>query len=233
MTGSLLSHPAPRYGLSGWLAKLVGCGFLGLALLVSYAQGARADEEKIDILAYGDSLVAGYGLPAEAAFPSQLEAELQARGHQVNVINAGVSGDTTAGGLARLDWTLAGDAPDIVLLALGANDALRGIDPASTKDNLDAMLDRLLEDNIPVLLAGMMAPRNWGREYQEAFDSLYPALAEKHDVPLYPFILEGVATDPALNQADGIHPNAQGVKVMVEGLAPALEPLIEGLKPES
>jgi len=142
------------------------------------------------------------------------------------VINAGNSGETTAGGLARLDWALA-DAPDAVLLELGANDGLRGLDPAATYDNLDAILQRLGEEDLPVLLAGMLAPPNLGREYTEAFNAVYPKLAKKHDVPLYPFFLDGVAMVPELNQADGIHPNAKGVAEIVERITPHVVRLLE------
>lgn len=185
-----------------------------------------ADDSAVRILAFGDSLVAGYGLPKGAGLPAQLEQALRARGWPVSVINAGVSGDTTAGGLSRLDWSLA-DGPDIVILALGANDMLRGVDPGDSRANLDAMLQRLKQANLPVLLVGMYAQRNLGPEYREAFEAIYPALAEKHDVPLMPFLLEGVAMEPALNQDDGIHPNAVGVEVIVGNMLPYLTPLLE------
>lgn len=177
-------------------------------------------------MALGDSLTAGYGLPDDAAFPARLQSALADRGYDVAVLNAGVSGDTTAGGLARLDWALADD-PDLALVELGANDGLRGIDPAATRENLAGILDRLTAEGIPTLLAGMYAPPNLGREYGAAFNGLYPALAETYDVPLYPFFLEGVATDPALNQGDGIHPNAEGVAVIVERIVPYVVDLIE------
>ncbi len=177
------------------------------------------------VLVLGDSLVAGYGLAAENAFPAQLERALRERGHPVQVINAGVSGDTSAGGLARLDWALA-DQPDVVIVELGANDALRGIDPDQTRANLDQILKRLHEAGAEVLLAGMKAPRNMGPEYSERFDSIYPDLAAKHTVSLYPFFLEGVAFDPALNLPDGIHPNPRGIAIIVENILPRLLPLL-------
>lgn len=167
----------------------------------------------------GDSLVAGYGLPEAEAFPAVLERALAAAGHPAQVIDAGVSGDTSAGGRARLAWILA-DRPDIALVELGANDGLRGIDPAETRSNLDSILTELSAAEVPVLLAGMYAPPNLGREYGAEFDALYSELAQLHGVALYPFFLEGVAMEPDLNQADGIHPNAAGVERIVEGILP-------------
>lgn len=196
-----------------------------LAWAIWMAPPAQA-EEPVTIAAFGDSLMAGYGLDRADGFAAQLQDALDRPGRPVRVIDASVSGDTTAGGRARLDWTLA-DAPDLVLLGLGANDFLRGIDPAVTRDNLDAMLARLAERDMPVLLLGMLAPRSLGPDYVADFDAIYPALAETHGVPLVPFLLEGVATDPALNQRDGIHPNAQGVARMVETVAPAVEEALE------
>ncbi len=177
------------------------------------------------ILALGDSLTAGYGLARGEGFVAQLERALRAKGIPARVIDAGVSGDTTAGGRARLDWALA-DRPDVAIVALGGNDGLRGIDPAATHANLEAILRRLGELNIPALLAGMLAPPNLGAEYGEAFREVYARLAREHDVVFYPFFLEGVAAEPALNQPDGIHPNARGVAVMVERILPHVEALI-------
>lgn len=173
------------------------------------------------VVVLGDSLTAGYGLPLEQAFPARLEAALQRAGRKVRVINAGVSGDTTAGGLARLDWMLA-DKPQLVIVELGANDALRGLDPAGTRANLDAILARLEAAGVRVLLAGMKAPRNLGADYVAAFDRIYPELAARHKVALYPFFLKGVAGDPKLNLADGIHPNAEGVERIVAGILPII-----------
>lgn len=178
------------------------------------------------VTALGDSLTAGYNLPQDQAFPVQLEAALRARGHAVRVVNAGVSGDTTAGGRARLDWLLA-DAPDAVIVALGGNDGLRGIDPAATRANLAAVLTRLDEAGIPVLLAGMRAPPNLGRPYTEAFDALYPDLARAHGAILYPFFLEGVIQDPTVLQPDGLHPTAAGVARMVTGILPDVAALLD------
>ncbi len=207
-----------RPGPAGWGGLL-----LGLMLLVTDGTAAAAPAR---LMAYGDSLTHGYGLPAGETFPEQLEAALRDAGLDVTVINAGNSGETSAGGRARLDWALA-DAPDAVILELGANDGLRGLDPAATYDNLDAMLARLTSEGLPVLLAGMLAPPNLGREYGEDFNAVYPRLAEKHGVPLYPFFLDGVALVPELNQADGIHPNAAGVAVIVKRIAPHVIRLLE------
>ena len=169
----------------------------------------------------GDSLTAGYGLASRDALPARLEAALRERGADARVIDAGVSGDTTAGGLARLKWALA-DRPHAVIVALGANDALRAIDPAVAHSNLDRLLTTLSERRLPVLLAGMLAPRNLGPDYGARFDAIYPELAERHGALLYPFLLDGVATAAALNQADGLHPNAAGVEVIVERILPSV-----------
>ena len=175
--------------------------------------------EPARIVALGDSLTAGYGLGAGDGFTDRLEARLRADGHNVQLVNAGVSGDTSKGGLARLDWSVP-DGTSLVILELGANDALRGLAPAETRANLDAMLMKLKQRGIPVLLAGMIAPPNMGEDYGAAFNPIYAELAAKHGVPLYPFFLDGVAGDPALNQADGMHPNAKGIGVIVERIAP-------------
>ena len=191
------------------------------------AGAAPAAARPPEILAFGDSLTAGLGLPVNATFPARLEARLKADGMAVRVVNAGVSGDTTAGGLARLDWALA-DKPDIVILELGANDALRGIDPKAVRANLDKMIDKIQISGAKLLLAGMQAPTNWGKRYKEEFERIYPELARAHGVALYPFFLEGVAMDPQLNQPDGLHPNERGVAALVERIAPVLARLIGG-----
>jgi acyl-CoA thioesterase-1 len=195
------------------------------ALLVLMLLCAGSAQAATTILAFGDSLTAGYGVAADESFPARLESALKARGHDVRVINAGVSGDTTAGGLARLDWSLA-DKPDLVVLELGSNDMLRGIDPASTEANLDAMLQKLTAAKIPVLLCGMYAARNLGPDYVTRFDAIYPKLAKKYGVALYPFFLDGVALDAALNQGDGMHPNPAGVRIVVDRIAPVIEKLL-------
>jgi acyl-CoA thioesterase-1 len=181
--------------------------------------------EPLRIVAFGDSLTAGLGLPEKEAFPVKLQAALKAKGHDVEVINAGVSGDTASGGLARLDWSVP-DNTAAVILELGANDALRGTDPAATRKALDEAIRRLKARKIPVLLAGMQAPRNMGADYIAAFDRIFPDLAKEHGVLFYPFFLEGVAAQSHLNQRDGIHPTAEGVDVIVRGILPYAEKLI-------
>jgi acyl-CoA thioesterase-1 len=188
---------------------------IALALL----SPAAADERTI--LALGDSLTAGYGLPGEDGFTTRLEAALAKAGVPAKVVNGGVSGDTSAGGLARADWLLA-EKPDLVIVELGANDALRGLEPADTRRNLDALIERIQASGADVVLAGMQAPPNLGREYAADFNRIFPELAKRHKVVLYPFFLDGVAADPTLNQADGIHPNAKGVAVIVERMLPTL-----------
>jgi len=196
-----------------------------VAVFLGVPAGALA-QAPVRLLAFGDSLVRGYGLPAGEAFPEQLETALRERGFDVEVINGGNSGDTTAAARARLGWSLS-PRPDVVLVELGGNDGLRGLDPATTYDNLDAILRSLAADDVPVLLAGMLAPRNLGSEYAAEFDAVFPRLAKEHGVLFYPFFLDGVALQPALNQADGIHPNKAGVAVIVERMLPSVIRLIE------
>ena len=205
--------------------------FLGtVAILATLAmidgEGAFG-KQPIRILALGDSITAGYGLPAPESLPSRLEASLRKVGLAVDVVNGGVSGDTTAGGLARLDWMLA-DRPDLVIVELGGNDGLRGLDPRDSYANLDKILTKLEDAKIKVLLTGMLAPPNLGAEYGREFAAIYPKLARQHDCAFYPFILDGVAAIPELNQADGIHPNAKGVDVIVERLVPYVERILGG-----
>ena len=195
--------------------------------------GAPVAAKTLQIVALGDSLTAGYGLPGkEDAYPARLEARLREEGFDVNVINAGVSGDTAAGGRARLGWTLGGTKPDIAIVALGANDALRGLPPGQMRDNLDAIITAFKKAGAKVLLAGMLAPPNFGRDYVAEFNAVFPALAEKHDIPLLPFLLEGVAMQAAMNQDDGIHPNPEGVAIMVDRIAPYVVRLIQELRRE-
>ena len=205
--------------------------FASLLLLMLLSAGpARAEQppQPLRVVVLGDSLSAGYGLTPGSAFPARLEAQLLRRGYQVRVSNAGVSGDTSAGGLARLDWSLE-EKPALMIVELGANDALRGLDPLQTKQNLSAILSRLRAAGVQPLLAGMKAPRNLGESYYSKFDRLYVELARQHQVPLYPFFLAGVAGDPGLNQADGIHPTAAGVEVMVRGMLPLVAELLDQL----
>lgn len=196
------------------------------ALIATPPHAAFADE--IRLLAFGDSLSAGYGLATGEGFTDQLGTALRKEGLYVAVLNGGVSGDTTAGGLARLDWMLS-DRPDVVIVALGANDGLRGFDPNETQANLDAILNKLKQHNIPVLLAGMLAPPNMGSEYGEDFNRLYPMLANRHDVVFYPFFLEGVAGKLELNQEDAIHPNAKGVAEIIRRILPSVKELLARL----
>ncbi len=193
-----------------------------LALLLSVTlvpTAVHAQTAPLKLAILGDSLTAGFGVRPDDAIPARLEAALKAAGRSVTVLNQGVSGDTSAGGLDRVDWML-GYKPDIVLVELGANDASRGTDPATTEKNIAAIIEKLKAANVTVWLAGMLAPRNLGPEYATAFDGLYKRLADKYQVPLYPFILEGVAQDATLNQADGLHPNPKGVEVIVRNLLP-------------
>lgn len=208
------------------LASRLACAALLLAVLwAGLVSDAPAAGRAPVILAFGDSLTSGFGLPPQDSFPEQLERALRARGIVARVENAGASGDTTAGGLARLDWSLA-DKPDLVILELGANDMLRGIAPSEVRSNLDKMIARIKASGARLLLVGMRAMPNWGKKYQNEFDSLYPELARAHGVALYPFFLEGVAMRPELNQPDGLHPNARGVAQIVERIAPRVADLL-------
>lgn len=190
----------------------------------SYAADDTGSGEPIAILAFGDSLTAGYGLPAGDGFVDQLQAWLTSElGQPVQVVNGGVSGDTSTGGRSRLDWALApikSGKPDLVIMELGANDALRGVSPEVTRENMDAMLGTLNERGIPTLVAGMLASPSWGPDYEASFNGIFPDLAQKYDMPLYPFFLDGVATIPELNQADGIHPTKEGVAIIIEKIGP-------------
>jgi acyl-CoA thioesterase I len=201
--------------------------FASLAITALLSAG-NALAEPVKLVGFGDSLMAGYQLPASDAFPVKLEAALREKGFEVEIANAGVSGDTTSGGLARLDWSIP-DGTKGVILELGANDALRGIPPEQTEKNLDAMLTRLKERGIAVLLAGMMAPPNMGPEYGERFNGIYQRMADKHGVALYPFFLDGVVTHANLQLEDGMHPNSGGVDVMVNTMLPAAETFLKSI----
>jgi len=196
-----------------------------LAVMWSLAAPSVTAAEPLRIVALGDSLTAGYGLTENQAFPVKLEAALKANGHDVDVINAGVSGDTASGGLARLDWSVP-EKTDAVIVELGANDALRAVDPIVTRQALDAAITKLKSRKIEILLAGMQAPRNLGEDYAARFDPIYPELAKKHDLILYPFFLDGVATLTKLNQRDGVHPTADGIDIIVARILPKVEELI-------
>lgn len=198
-----------------------------IAQLFGYGSVTAADQPPIRILAFGDSLTAGYGLDdLNEAFPAQLERALKAKGHNVTLIPAGISGDTTTGGLNRIEWSLA-EKPDAVIVALGGNDGLRAVDPAVTEKSLSGLLARIRSDGTPVLLAGMLAPPNLGRDYADRFSALFPRVAKANDAIFFPFFLDGVAGVPALNQSDRIHPNPKGVAVMVDKILPSVEKLID------
>jgi acyl-CoA thioesterase-1 len=203
-------------------ASVAGAGLHARADAVSEPAPGKSG---VTLLAFGDSLTAGYNLPQDSGFPVLLEAALNKAGYKVRVINGGVSGDTAADGRARLDWVLA-DNPDFAIVELGANDFLRGFDPKRTYDDLDAILTRLHDKGVKVLLAGMMAPNNMGKDYVAEFDSIYPRLAATHKVALYPFFLDGVALDPKLVQADGLHPNIAGEQIIVQRILPFVERLL-------
>lgn len=199
-------------------------------LVTGLAMPASAQAEKpIQIIAFGDSLTAGYRLRAMDAFPVQLEKALKRKGHVVEVIGAGVSGDTTAAGLARVEWVVP-DRAEAVILELGANDALRGLEPAAARRNLEAIIERLTAKGAKVLLAGMQAPRNWGEAYVRQFEPMFPELAEKYQLILYPFFLEGLVLRPELLLDDGLHPNARGIAEIVRGMLPSVEQLIARVK---
>ena len=202
---------------------------LALSLLVTLflvCYHALADgDARLRLMVLGDSLVAGHGLPQGESFPDILQAELAGAGHNVEVLNAGVSGDTTAGGLARLDWSLA-ENPDALIVVLGGNDLLRGLEPAATKANLAAIIDQAISRKITVMLAGMQAPRNLGQDYAEEFDAIYTQLGARDEVIFYPFFLDGVALVPEFNQPDGMHPNRAGVDEIARRIRPTVEALL-------
>ena len=196
-----------------------------MALMTTGTALAQTPAKPIKMVVLGDSLSAGFGLPSTAAFPARLQKALEAKGIRVDMINAGVSGDTSSGGRDRLDWSVP-DGTEGVIVELGANDALRGIDPDLTRTALTDIVQRLKARKIAVMLCGMLAPPNYGAEYAARFNSIYPDLAKKFDVPLYPFFLDGVAAEKKLNQADGIHPTAEGVDLIVKNILPTVEALL-------
>ncbi len=204
-----------------WLA--LACLLLCQTMVSAFS--VAAERSKLHIVAFGDSLTAGFGLPPGADFASRLEAALKVKGHDIRITNAGVSGDTTAGGLARFDWAVPDDA-DAVILELGANDALRGLAPRIARNNLDQILAKLKHRSLPVLIAGMHAPANWGDDYVKAFNAIFPELANKHGALLYPFFLDGVIKRADLKLADALHPNQAGVEEIVRRILPDVERLI-------
>lgn len=207
------------------LAIVVAAGLL-VPWAVHAQSSSPSDTDYITLVAFGDSLTAGYLLPPSAAFPAQLQMALAAKGYKTEIINAGVSGDTTSGGLERIEWTLQSPA-DGVIVELGANDALRGIDPKMPRENLDKLLAVLKSKSLEILIAGMRAPQNWGPEYALSFDAIFPELAAKHAVQLYPFFLEGVALNPALVMQDGLHPNEKGVAEIVRRILPQVIDMVQ------
>ena len=204
-------------------------GMMAAPATRAWAENPVTPPAPIRIVALGDSLTAGYMLPPAEAFPAQLAAALMVRGHTVEIINAGVSGDTTSDGLARFEWSVP-EGTEAVILELGANDALRGINPATARKNLDALLAKLKARNIDVLLAGITAPQNWGTEYAVAFNTIHKDLSEKYGTLLYPFFLDGVALKPELSLSDGLHPSGKGVAVIVERIRPMAEELLARVK---
>jgi len=224
---TLPPNPTPANMVSRLLLRNWLLAALAATLIVAFGAAAVAQPKlrPLRIVVLGDSLVAGFQLKPSEAFPAQLERALTARGHLAEVINAGVSGDTTASALERLRWAVP-EGTDAVIVELGANDALRGLDPARAKANLDKIISGLKSGGAEVLLAGMLAPRNMGEDYRLAFDAIYPDLAKKHALILYPFFLDGVALDAKLNLGDGMHPNAKGVAEITRRILPAVEALI-------
>jgi len=215
--------------VEGRIATFLHILVLIVALMTTatpYAQGQSAAATKpVKMVVLGDSLSAGLGLPANATFPAKLQKALETKGIKVDMINAGVSGDTASGGRERLDWSVP-EGTGAVILELGANDALRGTDPAVTRAALSDILSRLKARGIAVLICGMVAPPNYGSDYAARFNAIYPELSKSFGVPLYPFFLEGVAADAKLNQADGMHPTAEGIDIIVKNILPAVEALL-------
>ncbi len=235
-----------HYGATRWratlgfkwqsLASMTMAAAMSCITMLATMQGETAvaaemakDDAPVRIVAFGDSLTAGFQLAPSEAFPVQLEKALREKGYNVVVTNAGVSGDTTAAGLARFDWAIPDDT-EAVILELGANDGLRGVPPEAARANLDEILSRLQSKNIDVLMSGVPAPTNWGEEYKASFDPMYADLSEKYGTLHYPFFLEGIALDPAFNLPDGLHPNAKGVGVVVSRILPQVEDLIARVK---
>ena len=202
---------------------------LAACLLLAPLHGIAAETQPPMIVAFGDSLTAGLGLPQDQAFPAQLEAALKARGTEATVVNAGVSGDTAAAGLARLDWSLPDNA-SAVIIELGANDALQGVPPEGTKQALAKIIETVQARGLPILLAGMEAPPNMGKDYPDQFRAIYVDLAERYHVILHPFFLEGAALNDGMTQGDGLHPNAKGVAAIVENILPKVEELLAEVK---
>jgi acyl-CoA thioesterase I len=225
------TDPMSRQSQSLGLGRIfVAAAGVLLASLAFFAEPASA--RTLRLVALGDSLTAGYGLAPQEAFPNALERALKAKGWDVSVANAGVSGDTAAQGAARVDWSVP-DGTDGVILELGANDALRGLPPEAAKDSLEKILARLQTRKIPVLIAGMYAPRSLGAAYYEKFDAIYPDLAKKYGADLYPFFLDGVAGEVKLNLEDGLHPTAEGIQAIVQRILPSVESFLRRIQTPS
>src|SRR5712664_957811 len=236
--GSMRLSMVRSYGTSALAVERRRPAFVHILVLMmaltaagaAVAEGSVTHESKpVKMVVLGDSLSAGLGLPASAAFPARLQKALKDKGIDIDMINAGVSGDTSSGGRDRLDWSVP-EGTEAVIVELGANDALRGIDPAVTRSALTDILGRLKARGIAVLLCGMLAPPNYGHDYADRFNAIYPDLAKSFNVPLYPFFLNGVAADAKLNQADGIHPTAEGVDIIVQNILPSVEALLGTIK---
>ena len=208
--------------------KAATAQFIVISCALLAAPFAQAQDKPVQLVGFGDSLMAGYQLPPTDSYTAQLEAALKAKNVNVTITNAGVSGDTTSGGLARAEWSVP-DGTDGVILELGANDALRGMSPVDTEKNLDAMITGFQKRNIPVLLIGILAPPNMGGDFGKRFNEIYPRLAKKHGVPLYPFFLDGVVMDQSLQLEDRMHPNTKGIAVMVEKTLPTVEDFIKAV----
>lgn len=205
---------------------------LAIAIIATasvFLMNTKSEAQTINIVGLGDSLMAGYELAPEEAFPARLEKLLKDKGYDVAITNAGVSGDTSADGLARVDWSVP-DGTQGVILELGANDALRGLSPKETRDNIEAVIKRLEERKIPILLVGIFAPPNMGADYERQFNPIYPELAAKYKLPLYPFFLDGVALQAGLQLKDGMHPNADGTKIMAEKFLSIAEAFVKMIK---
>ncbi|MBD8687959.1 MULTISPECIES: arylesterase [unclassified Rhizobium] len=208
--------------------KAATAQFIVISCALLAAPFAQAQDKPVQLVGFGDSLMAGYQLPPTDSYTAQLEAALKAKNVNVTITNAGVSGDTTSGGLARAEWSVP-DGTDGVILELGANDALRGVSPDDTEKNLDAIIAGLQKRNIPVLLIGILAPPNMGGDFGKRFNEIYPRLAKKHNLPLYPFFLDGVVMDQSLQLEDRMHPNTKGIAVMVEKTLPTVEDFIKAV----
>lgn len=221
--------PMPARELLNAFAKPLFLMLWLITWVIGHSSVAVADDDRPRIVAFGDSLTAGLGVAAEEAYPARLQRRLDEKGLRYRVINAGVSGDTTAGGVRRVDWVLK-SRPDLVILELGGNDGLRGLKLDETKANLERIIKRCQDASVTVILAGMKLPPNYGTEYTKSFEAIYPALAKQYRVTLIPFFLDGVAGSASLNQADGIHPTSEGYRIIADKVLETVKPLLNGRK---